>query len=413
MRRSFSQPLSVDVLRMNFQSKLEGMPRRSAKLIIDTLTSLESVRSVTRKLEMLLDCAFNISQLAAQSGTPAVADAYRYAQKILSESLAYQVSKIPLHDLVDFAPKLSELLCHAVLDVAMLRAAMLLGLNQAITECSIDRCLSWRDIEKLVSQLLELRDFFELCPVVNSVSSQIARVLFDLVRRSSSKQMPEALRRGFSLLGSWQQATYEATELCRSWVPGWLLQEASIVAQQIESFDAIWWVDILRTVALLGMLERTRLVEICDDLAPGFAHVGVRTKTTSSWNIESIGLVVVRQLASALAENPAGVQYDAPWLWFDCPDNWAAVFSGDTATLAGRRSVKLSPLSVPPRGAARLARTLSSPDLLCSPSSNRADPRRSTFNETVASPFWAQRRGRLMAEPRHSRGSFAASSGSP
>lgn len=271
--------------------------------------------------------------------------------------------------------------------MAVLQKAAGVALTRGMTEIS-EMCTSWRELEQLSWDLSVLCKHSQLETAVDDVSAQFATLVFEFARHSPSQQMPEALHQSLKLLAGWERASCEATVLFRSWAPGWLQQQANRMVRDLESFDARWWIGLLRTVALHGLLERTRFVEICDSLAPGFAHAGVRTKTTSSWSVDSLGVVVVRQFAAALAENPRGIRYEGFQLFFDCPGDWGGEFDTSlrkSEALAGRRSFKLAPLTL---ASSRLVRTMSSPELLPSPSSSQSNGRRSPFSsDSTSSPL--------------------------
>lgn len=82
-----------------------------------------------------------------------------------------------------------------------------------------------------------------------------------------------------------------------------------------------WWVEVMRAVAMWGLVDRTGMREICDLLAPGLGREGVRTESTMSWTPDKRAFVVARQLAREVFDKPAETQYRpvSKVLFFDCP----------------------------------------------------------------------------------------------
>lgn len=371
---------------MNLASKLEVLPRRLAKQITDAIACADSKLDAMRKLEMLLACVSAIGDAHGSrdvASPRAVTDALNIAQGTLTDVIAHHLVRLPVDDMVSVVPRLSQLLPGNL----VVRKAVGVALENAISASSEDRWRAWRDLKLLVSQVSALREYNDFLPLIESTASQIAQLLFNEVRRTPLEQLPESLSQSVQLLETWPAATQEANLLFRDWVPGRLQQLAQNAPKTVS---VEWWLDMLRTVAVCGLLERTGLVEICDLLAPVFADAGVRTNSTKSWSSESLGLVVVRQLAGALANNPRGIQLIGRDLFFDCPEDDAAAAR---RTLASRRSVPIAPLTLS-SASVRMARTPSSPDLLVSPSSNRSAGPRSP----LASGLSAGRRAQSLTD---------------
>lgn len=390
LRHSSSRPFSFDVLRMNARGKLEGLPRRLVKQVLDTIASLDSGLDCRHKWAMLVDCASALegaTDAEARVDAEVRVDAVRFARRTLSDCIAYLIGKLQIQELVCIAPTFHGLSDTQAVDMAVLQKAAGVALSRGMSEIS-EMCTSWRELENLFWDLSELHKHCQLENAADDLSARFATMVFDFVRRTPSQQMPEALQQGLKLLDGWERASCEATVLFRSWLPGWLQQQANRTAHDLESFDARWWIGLLRTVGLHGLLERTRFVEVCDSLASGFAREGVRTKTTSSWSVDSLGVVVVRQFAAALAENPGGIRYEGFQLFFDCSGDWEGEFqtsSRKSEALAGRRAFKLAPLALT---SSRFVRTMSSPELMPSPSSSQSNGRRSPiYSDYTLSPL--------------------------
>jgi len=378
--RSHGTQFSPDVLRMRLHSKLQTLPRKLGKQVTDAIANLENNRDDLHKLTTLLACDASLgdaSVAASQDVTSLrlIPDAIACVHGTLSEAIAHQIVQSSLEDVLTAAPRLCLVLCSQVI-VQRAVGTMLQKSIASIVSC--DRLLAWRDVKVLAYQLVTLREHGAFCLTVDDVAPQFAKKIFEAVQRASLEQLPASLQQAVKLLDAWPRAAQEATLLLRGWIPGLLIQQAGCCAQGPKRTTNItWWLELLRIVAVCGLLDHAGFRDICDLLAPGFADAGVRTKSTSSWSTESLGLVVVRLLAAALDENPKGIQFVGQTLLFDCPEELGAFLSEDRASLAQRRSQNFSPLAVPMRSdRARMARTLSSVDFVVSPTSSNLTSRR-------------------------------------
>lgn len=400
-RVGLSEPFSPELLRMRLYSKLQPLPRKLGKQVTDAITNLQTNQDDLSKLTTLLACDASLvdaSVVASRdvASPRAISDAIACVRRTLSETIARQITQSSLEDVLVAAPPL----CIVLRNQPMAQRAVGTMLQRSIESIvSCDRLLAWRDVKVLACQLVTLRENCEFCPMVDDVAPQLAIKIFEAVQRASLEQLPASLQQAVKLLDAWPRAAQEANVLLRGWIPGVLTQQATRCAQGPKrTFNIMWWIELLRIVAARGLLEHAGFRDICDLLAPGFADAGVRTKSTSSWSTESLGLVVVRQLAAALDENPKGIQLLGQNLLFDCPEDFGALVAEDRQSLAQRRSQIFIPLALPMRSdRARMARTLSSVDFVVSPTSSNSTSRRSA--SFVDLPLSPSRRSAATADP--------------
>lgn len=261
-------------------------------------------------LEGLLDCAETLDAVPEEA---AGREAFAPAQAQLSRVLAQQLEETPLVDVLPLAPRLSTLLLSGALATATVLPSVLVVALAAADRVPDASGTGWRDVEVAVRDLAKLFEARAFGILEAEVAPHVARQIFGLVRSSGLPQLPAALRWTSTVLGAWPEAHRELTLALRAWVPGRLQQAATRWGQGSDpsprspggraALRTEWWLEALTAAARCGLLERSRLVQLCDELAPGLARAGVRTQSSSD------ELVVARQLAAELAEQPGGVRY--------------------------------------------------------------------------------------------------------
>jgi len=273
-------------------------------------------------LEGALECA---EALGAAPDDASCRRAFGIARTQLSRVLAHQLEETLLADVLPLAQRLSDLLSSGALAEAPVLPSVLAVALAAADSVPSASSMGWREVEGTQRDLRRLLDSDAFGVLETEVAPCAAKHVLEVVRGSGLPQLPAALRRACAVLGSWPEARRELTLALRTWVPGKLQPLAARWGQggdasptspaRRAALRAEWWLEVLTVAACCGLLERPRLVQLCDELAPGLARAGIRTESSSDM------LVVARQLAAELAEQPGGVRYapDTQRIYFRWP----------------------------------------------------------------------------------------------
>jgi len=369
-----SQPTTQDLLeQLADDADAAPLPHKFAKKV-RRLQRLCSKGGSAGVLEGALDCA---ETLGATPEDASCRKALGTARVLLSKVVAQQLEEMPLADVLPLAQRLSDLLLGGALAEAPVLPAVLAVALAAADGAPGASSAGWREVEGALRDLRRLLGVGAFGALEAEVAPRVAKQVFEVVRGSGLPQLPAALWRACTVLSSWPEAHRELALVLRMWVPGKLQPLAARWGQGGNAnprpsgghvaLRAEWWLEALTTATCCGLLERSRLVQLCDELAPGLARAGVRTESSSDM------LVVARQLAAELAEQPGGVRYapDSQRIYFRWPTSGGAsescLFQEKPGRLQGRLPLVAGD-ALPATSSAdlrgrRLRHSLSSPEL--------------------------------------------------
>mmetsp|Transcript_133580 Transcript_133580/g.337335 ORF Transcript_133580/g.337335 Transcript_133580/m.337335 type:complete len:547 (+) Transcript_133580:107-1747(+) len=393
--------------------QLDLLPSCLAKKVKRTLQR-EAKDKSAHGLEAILECADAVVRDAVDLEDVSATDVVRAVVSILSKLTALRLSKLRLFEVAGLAPVLAAMLERSALVVSeILPVIDVLMQREARQILQID-CMQWEAFADLVQQMQVFRELPVFADVSEEMTSGLAQQVVELVRRAGMEQLPVALCTTREILKPWPAVAQEATAALRHLVPIRLLRLAQRWASEgmagpdalpsspsgrsstlsseplsplpprastatISAVSVAWWVDVLRTSGVGGLLDRAGLQEICDVLAPGLAREGVRTDSTESWSAESRQFVVARQLARELFERPEETQYNPAMrrILFRCPVLAEAPAAAETRAVSpvtGGGAVGASPVEHA-RGDALPARRLRRESLTLQPIPRSLDGR--------------------------------------
>lgn len=296
----------------------------------------------------ILACAEALVPLCKANADPTQQVAALAARESLSHVVARLIAEMSFDDMMLVMPDLANPIQREELLQDVVCGGLRKSIMRSVQVCGNDACpgaldMRWADAQGFVKHLLSLAKHSALQQCVMDMAPYATRQVFDLVKISPLESLPSVLRRAIHMLQPWPAAAFGLTAVLRTWVP---LRLEQLMARWAEVGDdalsptlpsssrsrgspmrtgsspawkrTVWWLDVLRSASVGGLLESTRLVEFCNQLEPHLEEEGVKMASAQSVlgavnsgrNMGSVGdSVSARLLGNELARHPAIVRY--------------------------------------------------------------------------------------------------------
>lgn len=277
----------------------------------------------------------------------------RHAHALLSQVAGKAFAEMPMDDLMSVMPECAKALERGDLHREVVLDGLRTGVMRSFQDSSIDTLpdavhVQWNEAQAFVEHLLILCKYEVFQGLVTDMSPYAARQVFNVVKLTPLEQLPDSIRRAKQMIQPWPAASFQFTAALRAWLPTRLQQLIARLAGSSEAQPlsppptgsrkgvqpawqrTVWWLDILRTAAVVGVLENSQLVEFCSGLAPRFVEDGIKTATAQAVlsemgrdkTVHGLGdLFSARLLAGELSRRPAMVRFmpNLQILLFNCP----------------------------------------------------------------------------------------------
>lgn len=284
-----------------------------------------------------------------------------HVRQLLSQILAKTFAEMPMDDLMSVIPECSKALESEDLLVPVILDALRTGVMRSMRDCGKlgndnlpDAAhVRWHEVRAFTEHLLALRKHDVFAVLVAGFSPYAARQVFDIVKLSSLDQLPDTLRCAKQLLEPWSDAMFQFTAALKTWLPTRLQQLLARLPGTSEAafpllppvsshapptrkggkaawMRSLWWLDMLRTATVAGVLENSQLVELCMALAPRFLEDGIKTASAQAvlvatgleQSMQGMGdPFSPRLFANELSRRPAMVRFmpNLQIVLFNCP----------------------------------------------------------------------------------------------
>jgi len=331
--------------------QMKVLPSRVARQVT-ALARRGSVRA--DGFEAVLVAAESLAPMLQQGSSTSdeQLEAAERAKDILSTCAAQALSDMPVVDARQQMPRVARCLEQSLLNSEPVIQGMLAGAMNSVHPPTDNgpgsNGIRWHEVEGFVDYAMTLAKHEVLVAVSMEMAPHSAQQILDAVQLSPVEQLPVSLRRAFQLTSAWQSANYHLVALLKDWLlqrlqqlaaraaTDWADEEPSSptspsssarglprivpgspVARGRPWVDTLWWLQVLRTAAINGLLQRSSLLELCELLTTGFAMSGMRIVEASVMLRNPLhaarkdvgSTVVARGLALELAANPETVRY--------------------------------------------------------------------------------------------------------